>query len=96
MAKTCARSCNLRFGTLRKRMIGSDSTTAATIPPPVSKSLTTDSIGAKSCGEYLSAVSDHAPGTSLTVKQADVDYFDAATVRSEWLVGFMPGSKVTQ
>jgi hypothetical protein len=29
MAKTCARSCNLRFGTLRKRMIGSDSTTAA-------------------------------------------------------------------
>jgi len=96
MATTCARPCNLRFGTLRKRMIGSDSTTAATIRPPVSKSLTTDSIGAKSCGEYLSAVSDHAPGTGMTVKQADMDYFDAATVRSEWLAGFMPGSKVTQ
>jgi hypothetical protein len=46
-------------------------------------------IGAKSCSEYLSAVSDHAPGTGLTVKQADVDYFDAATVQSEWLAGFM-------
>jgi len=53
-------------------------------------------IGGKSCGEYLSAVSDHAPGTGMTVKQADVEYFDAATVRSEWLAGFMPGSKVTQ
>ena len=29
---------------------------------------------------YLSAVSDHAPGTGMTVKQAGVDYFDAATV----------------
>ena len=39
---------------------------------------TVHGIGAKSCGEYLSAVSDHAPGTGMTVKQADVDYFDAA------------------
>jgi hypothetical protein len=46
-------------------------------------------IGGKSCGEYLSAVSDHAPGTGMTVKQADMDYFDAATVQSEWLAGFM-------
>jgi hypothetical protein len=46
-------------------------------------------IGAKSCGEYLSAVSDHAPGTGMTVKQADVNYFDAATVQSEWLAGFV-------
>jgi hypothetical protein len=46
---------------------------------------TVHGIGAKSCGEYLSAVSDHAPGTGMTVKQADVDYFDAATVQSEWL-----------
>ena len=50
---------------------------------------TVHGIGAKSCGEYLSAVSDHAPGTGMTVKQADVDYFDAATVQSEWLAGFM-------
>ena len=46
-------------------------------------------IGGKSCGEYLSAVSDHAPGTGITMKQADMDYFDAATVQSEWLAGFM-------
>jgi hypothetical protein len=50
---------------------------------------TVHGIGAKSCGEYLSAVSDHAPGTGMTVKQADVGYFDAATVQSEWLAGFM-------
>ena len=46
---------------------------------------TVHGIAAKSCGEYLSAVSDHAPGTGMTVKQADVDY----TVQSEWLAGFM-------
>jgi hypothetical protein len=41
----------------------------------------------------LSAISDHAPCTGLTVKQADVDYFDAATVQSEWLAGFMTAMK---
>ena len=46
-------------------------------------------IGGKSCSEYLSAASDHPPGTGMTVKQGDVDYFDAATVQSEWLAGFM-------
>jgi hypothetical protein len=46
-------------------------------------------IGGKSCGEYLSAASNHPPGTGMTAKQADVDYFDAATVQSEWLAGFM-------
>ena len=46
-------------------------------------------IGAKSCGEYLSAISDHAPGTGMKVQQADVDYFDKAYVQSEWLGGFM-------
>jgi hypothetical protein len=45
-------------------------------------------IGGKSCGEYLSAASDHPPGTGMTVKRADVVYFDAATVQSEWLAGF--------
>jgi hypothetical protein len=46
-------------------------------------------IGGKSCGEYLSAASDHSPGTGMTVKRADVVYFDAATLQSEWLAGFM-------
>ena len=50
---------------------------------------TVHGIGAKSCGVYFSAVSVHAPGTGMTVKQADVDYFDAATVQSEWLAGFI-------
>jgi hypothetical protein len=46
-------------------------------------------IGGKSCGVYLSAVSDHAPGTGMQIKQADGDYFDAAFVQREWLAGFM-------
>jgi hypothetical protein len=46
-------------------------------------------IGGKSCGDYLSAVSDHAPGTGMQIKQADGEYFDAAFVQSEWLAGFM-------
>jgi hypothetical protein len=44
-------------------------------------------IGAKTCGEYLSAASNHAPGTGMTVRQADVHYFDVATVHpSGWQV----------
>jgi len=46
-------------------------------------------IGGKSCSEYLSAASDHPPGTGMTVKRADVVYFDAASVQPEWLAGFM-------
>jgi hypothetical protein len=45
--------------------------------------------GLNSCSQYLSAVSDRAPGIGMKVKRADVDYFDAAHVHSEWLAGFM-------
>jgi hypothetical protein len=50
---------------------------------------TVHGIGGKSCSDYLSAVSDHAPGTGMQIKQADGEYFDAAVVQREWLAGFI-------
>jgi len=50
---------------------------------------TVHGIGGKSCGDYLSAVSNHAPGTGMLIKHADGEYFDAAFVQREWLAGFM-------
>jgi hypothetical protein len=50
---------------------------------------TVHGIGGKSCSDYLSAVSDHAPGTGMQIKQADGEYFDAAFVQREWLAGFI-------
>ena len=50
---------------------------------------TVHGIGGKSCGDYLSAVSDHAPGTGMQMEQANGEYFDAALVQREWLAGFM-------
>ena len=51
-------------------------------------------IGGKSCGDYLSAVSDHTPGTGMQIKQADGEYFDAAFVQREWLAGFLTAMNV--
>jgi hypothetical protein len=50
---------------------------------------TVHGIGGKSCRDYLSAVSDHAPGTGMQIQQAEGEYFDAALVQREWLAGFM-------
>jgi hypothetical protein len=50
---------------------------------------TVHGIGGKSCDDYLSAMSDHAPGTGMQIKQADREYFDAAVVQREWLAGFI-------
>src|SRR5438034_6454817 len=58
---------------------------AQTVP----ETTTVYGIGGKSCGDYLSAVSDHAPGTGMQIKEADREYFDAALVQREWLAGFM-------
>jgi hypothetical protein len=62
---------------------------AAGFAQAVSDTTIVHGIGGKSCGEYLSAVSDRAPGTGVQMKQADGEYFDAAHVQSEWLAGFM-------
>jgi hypothetical protein len=50
---------------------------------------TVHGIGGKSCGDYLSAVSEHAPGTGMQIRQGNREYFDEALVRREWLAGFM-------
>jgi hypothetical protein len=57
---------------------------------------TVHGIGGKSCGDYLSAVSDHAPGTGMQMEQANGEYFDAALVQREWLAGFMTAMNMTE
>jgi hypothetical protein len=62
---------------------------AAAFAQSVPDTTTVHGIGGKSCRDYLSAVSDHAPGTGMQIQQADREYFDGALVQREWLAGFM-------
>jgi len=50
-------------------------------------------MGLNSCGQYLSAVHNHPPGTYTSIERPqEGEFFDEASRYQQWLGGFISGS----
>jgi len=50
-------------------------------------------VGLNSCGQYLSAVHNHPPGTYTSIERPqEGEFFDEASRYQQWLGGFISGS----
>jgi len=50
-------------------------------------------MGLNSCGQYLSAVHNHPPGTYTSIERPqEGEFFDEASRYQRWLGGFISGS----
>jgi hypothetical protein len=54
-------------------------------------------MGLNSCGQYLSAVHSHPPGTYTSIERPqEGEFFDEASRYQQWLGGFISGSNWKQ